>query len=62
MIYLMMCFWVIPFAANNSEQGDECAGLAEFDSGASVNYSFSNFSFKVISFSHLPCEHGSYVA
>jgi serine/threonine protein kinase len=28
---------------------DECAGLAEFDSGASINYSFSNFSFKNLS-------------
>ena len=31
------------------EQGDECGGLAEFESGSSVNYSFSNFSFKVFS-------------
>lgn len=31
----------------NNDQGDECRGLAEFDSGSSVNYSFSNFSFKV---------------
>ncbi|ESW24663.1 hypothetical protein PHAVU_004G149200 [Phaseolus vulgaris] len=31
------------------EVGDECGGLAEFDSGASVNYSFSNFSFKNLS-------------
>ncbi|KDO62794.1 hypothetical protein CISIN_1g0017831mg, partial [Citrus sinensis] len=29
------------------EVGDECGGLAEFESGSSVNYSFSNFSFKV---------------
>ncbi|KAA8542850.1 hypothetical protein F0562_024002 [Nyssa sinensis] len=29
------------------ELGDECGGLAEFESGSSVNYSFSNFSFKV---------------
>lgn len=29
------------------KQGDECGGLAEFESGSSVNYSFSNFSFKV---------------
>nr|XP_025638031.1 probable serine/threonine protein kinase IREH1 isoform X3 [Arachis hypogaea] len=28
------------------EVGDECGGLAEFDSSSSVNYSFSNFSFK----------------
>ncbi|KAL2999399.1 hypothetical protein AAZX31_09G157200 [Glycine max] len=28
------------------EVGDECGGLTEFDSGTSVNYSFSNFSFK----------------
>lgn len=31
------------------ELGDECRGLAEFDSGSSVNYSFSNFSFKNLS-------------
>ncbi|KAJ9676733.1 hypothetical protein PVL29_021979 [Vitis rotundifolia] len=31
------------------ELGDECGGLAEFDSGSSVNYSFSNFSFKNLS-------------
>ncbi|CAN6478657.1 unnamed protein product [Victoria cruziana] len=31
------------------ELGDECGGLAEFDSGLSVNYSFSNFSFKNLS-------------
>lgn len=30
------------------QEGDECGGLAEFDSSSSVNYSFSNFSFKVI--------------
>ncbi|KAF7813508.1 putative serine/threonine protein kinase IREH1 isoform X1 [Senna tora] len=30
-------------------QGDECRGLAEFDSGSSINYSFSNFSFKNLS-------------
>ena len=29
------------------KQGDECGGLAEFESSSSVNYSFSNFSFKV---------------
>ncbi|CAL9067054.1 probable serine/threonine protein kinase IREH1 [Musa acuminata AAA Group] len=29
--------------------GDECGGLAEFDSNTSVNYSFSNFSFKNLS-------------
>lgn len=28
---------------------DECGGLAEFESGSSVNYSFSNFSFKNLS-------------
>ncbi|CAK9158632.1 unnamed protein product [Ilex paraguariensis] len=33
----------------HGEQEDECGGLAEFDSGSSVNYSFSNFSFKNIS-------------
>ncbi|KAG4400657.1 hypothetical protein GLYMA_07G103400v4 [Glycine max] len=31
------------------EVGDECWGLTEFDSGTSVNYSFSNFSFKNLS-------------
>ncbi|XP_029119205.1 probable serine/threonine protein kinase IREH1 isoform X1 [Elaeis guineensis] len=30
-------------------QGDECGGLTEFESGSSVNYSFSNFSFKNLS-------------
>ncbi|CAL5445296.1 unnamed protein product [Camellia sinensis] len=30
----------------HDELGDECGGLAEFESGSSVNYSFSNFSFK----------------
>lgn len=29
------------------EQGDECGGLTDFEPGSSVNYSFSNFSFKV---------------
>ncbi|XP_058227580.1 probable serine/threonine protein kinase IREH1 isoform X1 [Rhododendron vialii] len=33
----------------HDELGDECRGLAEFDSGSSVNYSFSNFSFKNLS-------------
>ncbi|XP_040998804.1 probable serine/threonine protein kinase IREH1 isoform X1 [Juglans microcarpa x Juglans regia] len=31
------------------EVGDECVGLTEFESGSSVNYSFSNFSFKNLS-------------
>ncbi|XP_042499463.1 probable serine/threonine protein kinase IREH1 [Macadamia integrifolia] len=31
------------------EVGDECGGLAEFESGSSVKYSFSNFSFKNLS-------------
>ncbi|XP_030541138.1 probable serine/threonine protein kinase IREH1 [Rhodamnia argentea] len=31
------------------EVGDECVGLAEFESGSSINYSFSNFSFKNLS-------------
>ncbi|XP_044477087.1 probable serine/threonine protein kinase IREH1 isoform X2 [Mangifera indica] len=31
------------------EAGDECGGLAEFESSSSVNYSFSNFSFKNLS-------------
>ncbi|KAG6675933.1 hypothetical protein I3842_15G129800 [Carya illinoinensis] len=31
------------------EVGDECGGLAEFESASSVNYSFSNFSFKNLS-------------
>ncbi|KAJ8753669.1 hypothetical protein K2173_026345 [Erythroxylum novogranatense] len=33
----------------HDEVGDEFGGLAEFDSGSSVNYSFSNFSFKNLS-------------
>lgn len=35
------------FMANDGKQGDECGGLAEFESDPSFNYSFSNFSFKV---------------
>ncbi|XP_030472940.1 probable serine/threonine protein kinase IREH1 [Syzygium oleosum] len=31
------------------EVGDEFGGLAEFESGSSINYSFSNFSFKNLS-------------
>ncbi|XP_028756650.1 probable serine/threonine protein kinase IREH1 [Neltuma alba] len=31
------------------ELGDECGGFAEFESGLSVNYSSSNFSFKNLS-------------
>ncbi|KAJ4973870.1 hypothetical protein NE237_007044 [Protea cynaroides] len=31
------------------ELGDECGGLAEFESSSSVKYSFSNFSFKNLS-------------
>ncbi|XWS50854.1 hypothetical protein CRYUN_Cryun12cG0125300 [Craigia yunnanensis] len=31
------------------EVGDECGGLAEFESSSSVDYSFSNFSFKNLS-------------
>uniref|UniRef100_A0A7N0ZVB7 non-specific serine/threonine protein kinase n=1 Tax=Kalanchoe fedtschenkoi TaxID=63787 RepID=A0A7N0ZVB7_KALFE len=31
------------------EVGDECGGLAEFESGSPLNYSFSNFSFKNLS-------------
>ncbi|KAM3374844.1 putative serine/threonine protein kinase IREH1 [Capsicum galapagoense] len=31
------------------EMGDECAGIAEFESGSSVNYPFNNFSFKNLS-------------
>ncbi|CAH9104747.1 unnamed protein product [Cuscuta europaea] len=31
------------------KQGEECGGLAEFDSGSPVRYSFSNFSFKNLS-------------
>ncbi|KAK7839198.1 putative serine/threonine protein kinase ireh1 [Quercus suber] len=31
------------------EVGDECGGLAEFESSSSANYSFSNFSFKNLS-------------
>ncbi|XP_048329871.2 probable serine/threonine protein kinase IREH1 isoform X4 [Ziziphus jujuba] len=33
----------------HDEVVDECGGLAEFESGSSVNYSFSNFSFKNLS-------------
>ncbi|PHU24227.1 putative serine/threonine protein kinase IRE3 [Capsicum chinense] len=33
----------------HDELVDECGGLAEFDSGSSINYSFSNFSFKNLS-------------
>uniref|UniRef100_A0A3N7HHK3 non-specific serine/threonine protein kinase n=1 Tax=Populus trichocarpa TaxID=3694 RepID=A0A3N7HHK3_POPTR len=33
----------------HDEVGDECQGLAEFESGSGVNYSFSNFSFKNLS-------------
>ncbi|XP_022766386.1 probable serine/threonine protein kinase IREH1 isoform X2 [Durio zibethinus] len=35
--------------SNRQDEGDECGGLAEFESGSSVNYSFSNFSFKNLS-------------
>ncbi|XP_027357149.1 probable serine/threonine protein kinase IREH1 isoform X2 [Abrus precatorius] len=35
--------------SNRQDEGDECGGLAEFDSSSSVNYSFSNFSFKNLS-------------
>ncbi|KAL2539409.1 putative serine/threonine protein kinase IREH1 [Abeliophyllum distichum] len=33
----------------HDELGDECGGLAEFNSGSDINYSFSNFSFKNLS-------------
>ncbi|KAI3463551.1 hypothetical protein Pfo_020214 [Paulownia fortunei] len=33
----------------HDELGDECGGLAEFDSSCDINYSFSNFSFKNLS-------------
>nr|XP_011464482.1 PREDICTED: probable serine/threonine protein kinase IREH1 [Fragaria vesca subsp. vesca] len=33
----------------HDEVVDECGGLAEFESGSSINYSFSNFSFKNLS-------------
>ncbi|XP_010549040.1 PREDICTED: probable serine/threonine protein kinase IREH1 [Tarenaya hassleriana] len=33
----------------HEEVGGECGGLSEFESAASVNYSFSNFSFKNLS-------------
>ncbi|PIN18712.1 Microtubule-associated serine/threonine kinase [Handroanthus impetiginosus] len=33
----------------HEEQGDECGGLAEFDSSCNIDYSFSNFSFKNLS-------------
>ncbi|KAL9170044.1 hypothetical protein ABFS82_04G118100 [Erythranthe guttata] len=35
--------------SNRHEEGDECVGLAEFDSSSNINYSFSNFSFKNLS-------------
>ncbi|XP_031091247.1 probable serine/threonine protein kinase IREH1 [Ipomoea triloba] len=35
--------------SRHDELGDECGGLAEFESGSPVNYSFSNFSFKNLS-------------
>ncbi|XP_008802442.1 probable serine/threonine protein kinase IREH1 isoform X2 [Phoenix dactylifera] len=34
---------------HHDEQGNECGGLAEFESGSSIYYSFSNFSFKNLS-------------
>ncbi|MBA0830477.1 hypothetical protein Goarm_015009 [Gossypium armourianum] len=34
---------------HQDEVGDECGGLTEFESISSVNYSFSNFSFKNLS-------------
>lgn len=34
---------------NVGTQVEECEGLAEFESGVPVDYSFSNFSFKVLS-------------
>ncbi|XP_051119248.1 probable serine/threonine protein kinase IREH1 [Andrographis paniculata] len=33
----------------HEEVGDECGGLAEFDSSTDINYTFSNFSFKNLS-------------
>lgn len=49
-----LIFWTVVHSilinlslGNTGEQGDECGGLTEFESGSSVNYSFSNFSFKV---------------
>ncbi|PON60717.1 cGMP-dependent kinase [Trema orientale] len=36
-------------STGHDEVEDECGGLAEFDSGSSINYSFSNFSFKNLS-------------
>ncbi|GAB2225418.1 hypothetical protein Droror1_Dr00006210 [Drosera rotundifolia] len=37
------------YRSNHHEEGDECSRLAEFESGSSANYSFSNFSFKNLS-------------
>ncbi|KAF6150851.1 hypothetical protein GIB67_020934 [Kingdonia uniflora] len=34
---------------DNDKQGYDCGGLSDFESGSSVNYSFSNFSFKNLS-------------
>lgn len=33
---------------NVATQAEECEGHAEFESGVPVDYSFSNFSFKVL--------------
>ncbi|XP_052874812.1 probable serine/threonine protein kinase IREH1 isoform X2 [Gossypium arboreum] len=37
------------YLSNHQDEGDECGGLTEFESISSVNYSFSNFSFKNLS-------------
>ncbi|KAF9587037.1 hypothetical protein IFM89_039723 [Coptis chinensis] len=37
------------FSNRQDERGDECVGVADFDSSSDVNYSFSNFSFKNLS-------------
>lgn len=47
LIYYWLLYFVKLTCLWGWRQGDECGGLAEFDSGSSVNYSFSNFSFKV---------------
>lgn len=46
-------FALTSFCKHVHKEGDECGGLAEFDSSSSVNYSFSNFSFKVILSNHI---------
>lgn len=48
-LFVNLDFFVARVSQCIAEQVDECGGLAEFESGSSINYSFSNFSFKVVS-------------